>query len=80
MGKMFDHLSHKFHKHQIKEMKLFRINIDKNEIPLLGEFNGLLGPKEPSIIKNNGACSIGYPLVPTITGTLIKLLRVKISI
>ena len=39
MGKMFDHLSHKFHKHQIKEMKLFRINIDKNEIPLLGEFN-----------------------------------------
>lgn len=39
MGKMFDHLSHKFHKHEIKDMKLFRINIDKNEIPLLGEFN-----------------------------------------
>ena len=39
LGKMFDHLSHKFNKHNITGMKLLRINIDDNDIPLLGEFN-----------------------------------------
>lgn len=38
-GKTFDHLSQKLNFHKINSIKLFKINIDENDIPLIGEFN-----------------------------------------
>ena len=50
-GKTFDHLSQKLNKHNIKKLKLFRIDCNKNELNFLGTFNE--APAYIFIKKNN---------------------------
>ena len=50
-GKTFDHLSQKLKFHNVNSIKLFKINIDENDIPLLGEF--ISSPTFLHILKTN---------------------------
>lgn len=61
LGKMLDHLSLKLKKHKIEKLKLFRINIEKNEMPFIGEFNAT--PTFLHIVKKEGKIIKVTPLL-----------------